>query len=65
MEVSLNISQSNVGFELNAICSSPGGLLLQKAEFSFTRSQVVVKPTFVQRINISAKPIADVRSPVR
>ena len=40
----------------------PGGLLLQKAEFSFARSRVVVKPTSVQRINIySAKPIMGVR----
>ena len=41
-----------------------GGLLLQKAEFSFTRSRVVVKPTSVERINFSAKPIAGVRFPV-
>ena len=39
--------------------------VLQKAEFSFVRSRVVVKPTSVQRINISAKPIAGVRFPGR
>ena len=39
-----------------------GGLLLQETEFSFARSRVVLKPTCVQRINSSAKPIVGVRS---